>query len=248
MVVQDLWSSNVQTVMMKNLPNRYSQQMLLEEIVKAGFLGSFDFLYLPLDPDTSVNRGYAFINFVDACEAQMFKAVFDGRKLSPNSSKCVSVMPATTQGFEANYAHYSRSLLNCSGGPFTKPLILREPSDFSLAHIGASKIREDKRSSGQRRQNKVDLSAKFKKEVAEAPQAPPAELVPATLIGHRDLWTENVTPSTKPAAGKNEDIRFDEIFAMVCPHCSGEIQHYFNFCRYCGMSLHATDKIFIATL
>eukprot|EP00428_Durinskia_dybowskii_P049241 CAMPEP_0170346786 /NCGR_PEP_ID=MMETSP0116_2-20130129/74643_1 /TAXON_ID=400756 /ORGANISM="Durinskia baltica, Strain CSIRO CS-38" /LENGTH=505 /DNA_ID=CAMNT_0010600589 /DNA_START=88 /DNA_END=1602 /DNA_ORIENTATION=+ len=119
--------SDVITVMMRNLPNRYTQQMLLEEIVSAGFDGEFDFLYLPIDPETRANKGYAFINFVDPQATWRFKSVFEGRQMSRfNSGKYVSLSAAALQGLEANYAHYSTA--RCSrGDPTTRPLFLREP-------------------------------------------------------------------------------------------------------------------------
>merc|ERR1719491_978441 len=120
------WQSTF-TVMMRNLPNRYTQLMLLEEISSAGFAGAFDFLYLPIDPDTHANKGYAFVNFVDPVQAWRFKGAYEGQQMKCfNSSKFVTVNPAALQGFEANYAHYSTA--RCSrGNPSARPLFFREP-------------------------------------------------------------------------------------------------------------------------
>merc|ERR1719401_694272 len=116
------------TVMMRNLPNKYSQKLLMKEISEVGFQSTFDFMYLPIDPDTKANRGYAFFNFVDAAFAWMFKMYFEGRKIGcSNSSKVVSVSAATLQGFAANYAHYSTARVN-RGDPAARPLFLREPT------------------------------------------------------------------------------------------------------------------------
>merc|ERR1719293_406942 len=84
--------------------------MLLTEINHTGFLGTFDFLYLPIDPETNANRGYSFLNFIDPGFAWMFKMSYECRKMNRfNSNKVISVVPATLQGFEANYAHYASS-------------------------------------------------------------------------------------------------------------------------------------------
>eukprot|EP00913_Durusdinium_trenchii_P008493 g7975.t1 len=55
----------VTTVMMRNLPNKYTQQMLLGELRDAGFhmQEDFDFFYLPMDHSNCANLGYCFINF-----------------------------------------------------------------------------------------------------------------------------------------------------------------------------------------
>jgi len=122
---------NTTTVMMRNLPNKYTQRMLLTEINQVGFLGTFDFLYLPIDPETSANRGYAFLNFIDPSFAWMFKMSYEGRKMNRfNSSKVVSVMPATLQGFEANYTHYSTARVS-RGDPAARPLFIRETTQTS---------------------------------------------------------------------------------------------------------------------
>ncbi|CAE8622571.1 unnamed protein product [Polarella glacialis] len=99
------WPEGVVTIMIRNLPNRYKQEMVLDEVGRAGFLDAFDILYLPLDPKTGVNRGYAFMNFKTALKAIQFKEAFEGYRMKKsNSRKNISVVPAKLQGFDAVYA------------------------------------------------------------------------------------------------------------------------------------------------
>lgn len=37
------------TIMLRNIPNKYSQQMVLQEIDAAGLEFKYDFFYLPID-------------------------------------------------------------------------------------------------------------------------------------------------------------------------------------------------------
>eukprot|EP00913_Durusdinium_trenchii_P034005 g31832.t1 len=107
---------DVFTVMMRNIPNKYTQRMLIDE----------DFVYLPIDKDSGANKGYAFLNFVRPSFAYAFKMAFDGKHMAQfKSNKIVTVAPATIQGFQANYEHFSRTRVNY-GDPDSRPLFLKK--------------------------------------------------------------------------------------------------------------------------
>lgn len=117
---------DVFTVMMRNIPNKYTQRMLIDEVNEAGFNGSYDFVYLPIDKDSGANKGYAFLNFVRPSFAYAFKMAFDGKHMAQfKSNKIVTVAPATIQGFQANYEHFSRTRVNY-GDPDSRPLFLKK--------------------------------------------------------------------------------------------------------------------------
>mmetsp|Transcript_434 Transcript_434/g.1212 ORF Transcript_434/g.1212 Transcript_434/m.1212 type:complete len:432 (+) Transcript_434:74-1369(+) len=117
---------NVLTVMMRNLPNKYTQKMLIEEVNYSGFQGTYDFLYLPIDKESGANKGYAFLNFLRPDYAYGFKLAFHGKQMAQfKSNKIVNVTPAAIQGFEANHAHFSRTRVNY-GDPDARPLFLRK--------------------------------------------------------------------------------------------------------------------------
>jgi RNA recognition motif-containing protein len=102
-------SGQVTTLMIRNIPNRYTQSELLNEIRESGFDNKFDFFYLPMDHETHANFGYAFINFLDDREVDPFTTRFNGLKLNRfTSNKIIQIVPAQLQGFQANLQHYCK--------------------------------------------------------------------------------------------------------------------------------------------
>jgi len=75
--VNDVETSTATTVMLKNIPNRYTRQMLVDRL-NDDFRGKFDFLYLPIDFQNRCNMGYAFINFRTPGVCADFMAAFNG--------------------------------------------------------------------------------------------------------------------------------------------------------------------------
>ncbi|CAK9065231.1 unnamed protein product, partial [Durusdinium trenchii] len=95
------------TVMVKNVPVKYTQRKLLREILNAGFQGKMDFIYLPMDPRNRCARGFAFCNFTTPEAAQQFFRTYHKSHLkSFDSDQPLEVMAAEIQGFEANAEHY----------------------------------------------------------------------------------------------------------------------------------------------
>jgi len=101
------------TMMIRNIPNRYSQEELIDELDRLGFGQSFDFFYSPIDVGTLANVGYAFVNFIDATWARQCQEVIDGyafeKYQKASKTKMATVSVAHLQGLEANIRHYENS-------------------------------------------------------------------------------------------------------------------------------------------
>lgn len=240
------WGATM-TVMMRNLPNKYTQRMLLTEVNHSGFLGTFDFLYLPIDPETNANRGYAFLNFIDPSFAWMFKVTFEGRKMNRfNSNKVVSVMPATLQGFEANYAHYASARVN-RGDPAARPLFLREPKGV----LGASS--SGTRRGGRRRGGLPadQLTASQQGAAEEQTAGPWAVAGDGLAISALDAYFGGADFTPAPQAFSPLMPEVDDsggadvtgsgvgqpLVPKFCPNCGNGIHLTFQFCPNCGSSL-----------
>lgn len=237
------------TVMMRNLPNKFTQHMLLTDMNQMNFLGTFDFLYLPIDPATSANKGYAFINFLEPSVAWMFKEHYEGRKMSrSNSEKVVSVSPASLQGFDANFTHYANSRVN-RGDPACRPLFLREPN--------AAQIPGPAGHGGVLGQNNTDQFSKM--QVTQhgrhvAPPGPvPNEQIPA-YTGSPQSRSGVAQVPRKPRKGHKDPQKFhtwspqgqqaqqgqpvqQEQHARFCPSCGSQREAQFKFCPCCGFLL-----------
>mmetsp|Transcript_49371 Transcript_49371/g.107514 ORF Transcript_49371/g.107514 Transcript_49371/m.107514 type:complete len:287 (+) Transcript_49371:45-905(+) len=113
------------TVMLGNIPNKYTQNVLLLELERMGFADSYDFFYLPVDVRNRRCVGYAFINFVSPTEMLRFKHVFgDYRfRLYPTRSKKALVCTARIQGLEANILHFFERASGWSRNSFSKPVV-----------------------------------------------------------------------------------------------------------------------------
>ncbi|ORZ10784.1 RNA recognition motif 2-domain-containing protein [Absidia repens] len=89
---------NRTTFMIRNIPNKYTQAMLME-CIDSTHKGTYDFLYLRIDFKHKCNVGYAFINFINARSVISFFEQKAGKLWSRfNSEKKCELSYAKIQG------------------------------------------------------------------------------------------------------------------------------------------------------
>lgn len=100
------------TVMIKNIPNKYSLKLLSDEVDEK-HANHYDFLYLPFDFDVpnhaiqnNCNVGYAFINFLHPNYLKLFYENFNNKKWLKFRS--VKVLPPLTVDLRAHLRQVAR--------------------------------------------------------------------------------------------------------------------------------------------
>lgn len=126
------------TLMIRNLPNRFTSEMLLALLNEAGFDGTFDFFYLPMDFRSGCNLGYAFINFVHASITADVYRTFHGQRWEEEkeqlskgeavSRKVAEVTYGRVQGRDALVQHF-KSARFPSNDASLMPLVYRVNSE-----------------------------------------------------------------------------------------------------------------------
>jgi len=140
------------TVMLRNLPNNYTRSMVLDLLDTFGFVGKYDFLYLPTDQERGANLGYAFVNMTTAVEAQLVRQRLEGfrRWSMPSSKRCSVGWSLPCQGLDANIERYRNSPLMHSSVPDEfKPIVLANGQRVSFPRP-TKKLRKPKPSDHRR--------------------------------------------------------------------------------------------------
>eukprot|EP00931_Biecheleriopsis_adriatica_P091163 TRINITY_DN65061_c0_g1_i1.p1 TRINITY_DN65061_c0_g1~~TRINITY_DN65061_c0_g1_i1.p1 ORF type:complete len:429 (+),score=118.35 TRINITY_DN65061_c0_g1_i1:86-1372(+) len=122
------------TIMLRNIPNKYTRQMLMDQLHNIGFRGDIDYLYLPIDFANRCNVGYCFINFRTPAARARFVEMFDGvaaQSCLPgfNSYKVCQVTKAKWQGRDENVRRIRSGpelMQQLAGHPDWLPVLLDE--------------------------------------------------------------------------------------------------------------------------
>lgn len=101
------WMDNedIYTVMIRNIPCSCKRDHIIEAIQTLGFQDSHEFFYVPTR--NGKTRGYAFLGFADPSVTRQFVKKMTGHKFpGKTSSKFITVVPASIQGFRKNLSHF----------------------------------------------------------------------------------------------------------------------------------------------
>jgi len=123
------------TVMLRNVPNDYTREMLCSLLDSNGFESCYNFLYMPIDLHKKVGVGYAFVNMVTHEDAERAVQSLQGftRWEVPSLKVLDMCWGEHVQGLEAHTEHFRNSPVMHADVPESfKPLVLKngQPSPF----------------------------------------------------------------------------------------------------------------------
>eukprot|EP00747_Dinoflagellata_sp_TGD_P168797 gnl/TRDRNA2_/TRDRNA2_196046_c0_seq1.p1 gnl/TRDRNA2_/TRDRNA2_196046_c0~~gnl/TRDRNA2_/TRDRNA2_196046_c0_seq1.p1 ORF type:complete len:429 (-),score=52.51 gnl/TRDRNA2_/TRDRNA2_196046_c0_seq1:112-1344(-) len=168
------------TIMLRNIPNKYTRSMLIEQLHRAGFHGDIDYLYLPTDFANRCNVGYCFVNFRTGAARARFVNSFDGvaaQSCLPgfNSYKVCQVTRAKWQGRDENIRRLRSGpelMAQLAAHPEWLPLLIDEQGNqepFSCDEAGAP---------GARGPAAPRRTMRNKKQAQGMPNMPPGQMDP----------------------------------------------------------------------
>jgi len=221
---------NKTTVMIRNLPFRYSQDMLVKDLNESGFTDAFDFVYLPMNSKTDSSKGYAFVNFSSAACSWNCKIAFEGRPMMQyGSDKVLSVVPAAVQGYDANYEHFAGKRVSRSCRAW-RPLFLRQPPPEEASHAGKSwgtaRRHVAERDNGVDSCSHVDLVQSIVLAVQKL-----------RANGSAGVSVEDATAAAQRAVASPTESNL----CRFCTSCGSPANSGHRFCSRCGTNLVRTD-------
>ena len=130
-----LCEDNRTTLMIKNIPNKYTISSFLDEI-NIYFKHTYDVFYLPIDYVNKCNLGFAFINFVEPLHIILFYELYRGKKWKKfKSDKICELLYAKFQNKKELISHFEKGKVLLFDSVEKRPLILQTPKILPKINI-----------------------------------------------------------------------------------------------------------------
>ncbi|EER13442.1 hypothetical protein Pmar_PMAR000028 [Perkinsus marinus ATCC 50983] len=201
------------TLMLKNIPNKYTRQLLVNEVMARMPVGSFDFVYMPIDFRSRCNFGYAFVNVTDPKFTHMFFNAFKNSRLpGVKSSKVCEVVYARVQGLQANVNRLINSpILDCTpeDDDDALPLVFGDHNE-QIPFKKLAQMRRERqvqmRGAGKRGQHHLKQPTTIA-EGSPLPPVPTAPAAPQIPTAPSDTWVPTI--SSVPTGPGLESLLWD---------------------------------------
>lgn len=110
------------TIMMRNLPKRYTAWDMVYELERFVARSSFDFVYVPWDRSSVTNMSCAFVNFTSGDVARQAIGLMDGTPWVGAPGRVAKIRPAHVQGLAVNLQRFqmqvaSKGAVNADHAP-----------------------------------------------------------------------------------------------------------------------------------
>jgi len=123
----------ITTVVVRNVPARYTKELLLQEWPPNG---TYDFIYLPYNFKQKRPAGFVYVNFVSHEAALNFYSQWHGKSLcNKGSVKRLSIGVAEAQGLEANLRHVAASKISRIKNSKHMPSVFNGVEEVPLAEL-----------------------------------------------------------------------------------------------------------------
>eukprot|EP00439_Symbiodinium_sp_Y106_P044204 s459_g5.t1 len=128
------------TVMLRNIPNNYSRDMVLELLDDHGCAGSYNFVYLPFDFNRDANLGYAFVNLETSDAVDALWKTFHGFSdwSLPTVKVCQVCWSGPHQGLQAHVERYRTAL--CLWGTTKHSCCSARPTFQAVGALGQAVV------------------------------------------------------------------------------------------------------------
>lgn len=100
------------TAVVRNTPTDYTRSRLTDLLDTIGFVGEYDFVYVPFDFEFNKSVGFAFVNLTSPEVAERFMGMFEGFKdwgSTGDSKEGIVNWASPHQGFNAHVEHFRNS-------------------------------------------------------------------------------------------------------------------------------------------
>mmetsp|Transcript_100622 Transcript_100622/g.324730 ORF Transcript_100622/g.324730 Transcript_100622/m.324730 type:complete len:425 (-) Transcript_100622:68-1342(-) len=117
--------ANVTTVMIRNLPNYFVTQTLVEALCRSGFAGQFDFCYVPCNFANCEGKGFGFVNFMSCSSADRLIQMWHGLHSLGGAALLgpLNISAAEVQGRAANVQEWAGPHKRRIRNPVMRPFV-----------------------------------------------------------------------------------------------------------------------------